>query len=267
LFSVRGPGYGPRVPRLVPLLAAAALLALPASASATTTVFGDDLSHGPFFSSSNLSQTNVIKPDGSADTGSPVSGVLVSVRIRTEGGGGSGVIRVLTEVSHPDATTYVFRNTPPEIPISVTPDVTAGGHVTETLTRRPIEADQRLGLHLDDPSGNIRATWNDNSLDPRAECAYTATPHEVDFDLVYTTFACNHNPILVQGTVESDTDGDGFGDDTQDGCPTNASTHGSCASTLPTPPPTKKKKKCKKKHKKRSAEAAKKKKCKKRKRR
>ena len=245
-----------------------ALLVLPASASASSTVFGDDLSNAPHFSSNTLSTTNVIKPDGSADTGSPVNGVLVSVRIRTEGGGGTGVIRVLSQISHPDASTYVFRNTPPEIPISVTPDLTAGGHVTQTLTRRPISAGQRLGLRLDDSGGNIRATWNDNSPAPQAECAYTATPHDVGFDLVYSTFACNHNPILVQGTVESDADGDGFGDDTQDACPSSGASHGACPVTpSTTPTPTPQKKKCKKKHNKGSAAEAKKKKCKKKKRR
>jgi hypothetical protein len=244
-----------------------ALLALPASASASSTIFGDDLSHSPDFSSNSYSFTNVIKPDGSADTGSPVSGVLVSVRIRTTGGVGSGVIRVLTQISHPDASTYVFRNTSPEIPISVTGDLSSTGHVTEKLTRRPISAGQRLGLRMDDPSGNIRATWNDNSSDPRAECAFTTTPHDVGSDLTYSTFLCNHNPILLQGTVESDADGDGFGDDTQDACPSNGATQGACPTAPPSSTPTSPKKKCKKKHKKRSASDAKKKKCKKKKRR
>jgi hypothetical protein len=133
--------------------------------------------------------------------------------------------------------------------------------VTQTLTRRPISAGQRLGMRIDDSGASIRATWNDSSTAPNAECAYTGTPHDVGFDLAYSTFMCNNNPILVQGTVESDADGDGFGDDTQDLCPTNSSTHGSC----PPAPPPQTKKKCKKKHKKRSAEVAKKK-CKKKRR-
>jgi hypothetical protein len=236
-------------------LAVAALFVVPASASASSTVFGDDLSHDPFFSSSTAAITNVIKSDGSADAGSPVSGVLVSVRMRSTGGGGSGVIRVLTEASHPDAATYVFTNTSPEIPITVTPDVTSSGHVTEVQTRRPITAGQRLGMKLDDSGGSIRATWNDTT----AQCAYTGAAHPLDTDLTYSTVGCNNNPILVQGTVESDADGDSFGDDTQDQCPTNATTQGPCPTTAPTPVP---KKKCKKK-KHRSADAVIAKKCKK----
>jgi hypothetical protein len=61
----------------------------------------------------------------------------------------------------------------------------------------------------------------------------------------------------ISALVEPDADHDGFGDETQDGCPAQAATHGPCVVV--------KKKKCKKKKKKhRSATAAKKKKhCKK----
>ena len=65
--------------------------------------------------------------------------------------------------------------------------------------------------------------------------------------------------------VEPDADHDGFGDETQDQCPTNASTQGTCPAAPVTPVTTVKKKKCKKKKKKHSAESAKKKKCKKKK--
>ncbi|MEZ5062999.1 MAG: hypothetical protein R2700_16095 [Solirubrobacterales bacterium] len=40
--------------------------------------------------------------------------------------------------------------------------------------------------------------------------------------------------VLLRARVELDADHDGFGDETQDGCPSDASTHGSC----PPPPPT-----------------------------
>ena len=35
--------------------------------------------------------------------------------------------------------------------------------------------------------------------------------------------------LLVNATVEPDADGDGFGDDSQDNCPTNAATQGACS--------------------------------------
>jgi hypothetical protein len=61
--------------------------------------------------------------------------------------------------------------------------------------------------------------------------------------------------IDLSTVLEADADHDGFGDETQDKCPSNASTQGTC--------PVPHKKKCKKRKKHRSAEAAKKKKCKK----
>jgi hypothetical protein len=229
-----------------------AAFAIPATASASSTVFGDDLTHSPFFSNSALSVTTVTNPDGTDFTGSPVGGVLVSVRVKTSGGGGSGVVRVLTQVDRPDANTYVFRNIAPEIPITVTPDA-GSGHITEVLTRHTISAGDRLALRFDDAGGSIRETWNDPG--GPAQCAYAGTAHPTGSDIAYTTVGCNNNPILAQGTVESDADHDGYGDETQDRCPTNASTQGPC----PTPPPPHKKKCKKHKRKHRSAEAAKKK--------
>jgi hypothetical protein len=69
--------------------------------------------------------------------------------------------------------------------------------------------------------------------------------------------------IDVSAKLEPDADHDGFGDETQDQCATDASTQGACVAS-PTPPAPHKK--CKKKKKHRSAEVAKKK-CKKKKRR
>ena len=68
--------------------------------------------------------------------------------------------------------------------------------------------------------------------------------------------------VEVAAVLEPDADHDGFGDETQDQCASNAGTQGQC----PVAPKKKKCKKHKKKHK-RSAESAKKKKCKKKKRR
>ena len=43
--------------------------------------------------------------------------------------------------------------------------------------------------------------------------------------------------LLVNATVEPDADGDGFGDETQDGCPASASTHGPCPTAAAAGPP------------------------------
>jgi hypothetical protein len=99
---------------------------------------------------------------------------------------------------------------------------------------------------------------------PSGECAFSELFHSLGADLDYTTNLCNHNLLLASGTIEADADGDGFGDETQDACPTDAATQDACPAA-PTSPTTRKR--CKKKHKKHAAGAAKKKKCKKKKRR
>jgi hypothetical protein len=244
------------------LLLAAVALALPSSAGAAT-VFGADMAQAPGFSSSDLSVTNVLGPGGATDNGSPVGGILTSVRIKTASASGDGTINVLTLTSHPDATTYNFLNNGPAIPVHI---VGTTAHVTQVLTRRPIAAGQRLGWFTDDSSGAMNEMYNDFTSQP--ECAYSSLSHPVGTVLNYTTISCNHNLLLASGTVEADADGDGYGDDTQDLCPSLGSTHGPCSAAAPTPTPasplttaTPKKKKCKKKH--RRAAAATKKKCKK----
>jgi hypothetical protein len=143
-------------------------------------------------------------------------------------------------------------------------DLSAEGHVTQVLTRRPIAAGQRLGMQFpDDNSGDIFDTYGDLT----GECAFTFDDHLVGFNLTYTSDLCNHNLAMLSGTIEADTDGDGFGDETQDQCPTSGTAHGTCppATTTLAPTPTPKAKKCKKKKHRSSATVAKKK-CKKKRR-
>jgi hypothetical protein len=237
------------------VLVIAALLAAPASASAAT-VFGADMTQEPGFATSIYTVTTVMDPGGAANTGAPVGGILTSVRLKTEGAAGSGVIQILTQTSHPNPNDYVFANTAPEIPITVTAGPSPG-HVTEVLTRRPIVAGQKLSVDLDDGTSTILDAYHDAS----AECAFAGS-NPVGTPTTYSIGGCNENLPLISGTIEADADGDGFGDDTQDQCPTNASTQGPCPTTAPVVPPTSPKKKCKKKH--RSAAAAKK--CKKKRR-
>jgi hypothetical protein len=236
------------------LVIVAAMLAAPASASAAT-VFGADMSQEPGFATSIYTVTTVIDPGGAANTGAPISGILTSVRLKTEGAAGSGVIQILTQTSHPNVNDYVFANVAPEIPITVTAGPSPG-HVTEVLTRRPIVAGQKLAVDLDDGTSTILDAYHDAS----AGCAFAGS-NPVGSPTTYSFGGCNENLPLISGTIEADADGDGFGDDTQDQCPTNASTQAPCPTTTPVVAPPPHKKKCKKKH--RSADAVVAKKCKK----
>jgi hypothetical protein len=116
-------------------------------------------------------------------------------------------------------------------------------------TRLPVKAGDVLG---------------NNSKSPADNASYFPAPGESFIDLQpgladgqTGTFVESADPLLlnVSAVLEPDADQDGFGDETQDQCPTDAATNGPCPST-----PLTHKKKCKKKKKKhRSAESAKKK--------
>lgn len=123
-------------------------------------------------------------------------------------------------------------------------------------TRIPVKAGDVPGNFYTDSTVGFRNTtgydteYNDGALgDPGLDAPPGTT-------ITYTFDAGDQ--IDLSAVLEPDADHDGFGDETQDLCPTNPATQGSC-------PAQQTKKKCKKKKKHRSAEVAKKNKCKKKK--
>jgi hypothetical protein len=92
---------------------------------------------------------------------------------------------------------------------------------------RAIAAGDRLGL------GFTKTSYAFNFLAggaPRLCRSRLGADHPVDTAASYDT-NCQAE-VLISGTVEPDADGDGFGDETQDGCPSNAAIQGDC----PVPP-------------------------------
>ena len=116
-------------------------------------------------------------------------------------------------------------------------------------TRVPIHVGDEIGIYLSNDGECLRA-----------DASYTNHYNNNDV-LPGTTrnFFAESDQLSVSAVLEPDADQDGFGDETQDQCPTNAANHGPC----PVTPVKKKCKKHKKKH--HSAAVAKKKKCKKKK--
>jgi hypothetical protein len=121
---------------------------------------------------------------------------------------------------------------------------------TFTGLRLPIEAGQLIGVYQ--PPGSMADCELNGSLGDGVAYSPIGDPADnvpTDYEAVDTTERVN-----AQAVVEPDADHDGFGDETQDQCPTNAATQGPC-------PVTPVKKKCK--HKKRKSGAVIAKKCKK----
>ena len=69
-----------------------------------------------------------------------------------------------------------------------------------------------------------------------AECAYAAGA-VVGATVSYSTALCNHWIPVLQGTVEADADGDGYGDESQDLCPSDSTIQVACPAPPPALPP------------------------------
>ena len=232
----------------------AVCLVAPVGAGASVTV-GADLTQAVNSGCGYCSALTLTKSSGMPETGSPVTGVLVSARVKTQGPGANGWIRVLRETS----TANSFHNAG-EAAFTAPTNDTPGGEVTTVLTRIPIQAGDRIAVAF--PNNAV------NYLRQGAPASCTAHIDDVDTnsdgtDRPYSTSFCGAAEVLANGTVEADADGDGYGDETQDLCPSDPTQHlVACPSAAPPQlPATPNNKKCKK-AKKKSAAAAKKK-CKK----
>ena len=116
----------------------------------------------------------------------------------------------------------------------------------------PIQTGEQLGLFL--PSGSADCFFD---APPDTGLFFTGGDPPLNVDVDFTGSNTDRR-LNASAVVEPDADRDGFGDETQDGCPSSAAAQGSC----PLPKP----KKCRKHKKSRDASVAKKKRCKKKRR-
>ena len=179
---------------------------------------------------------------------SPIDGIVTSFNIKTAGPE-TVTFRIAREVS-----TAGFPATARETGPTVT---LPGAGQYNVPARVPVQMGDEVGYD----------TVLDQSYSVLAGCginggfAFIYSPALVNgvSQTEASNSGCEH---LVNAVVEPDADHDGYGDETQDQCPTDASTQGPCpTSSTPTPvPPPPPHKKCKKKH---HAAAVAKKRCKK----
>ncbi len=101
----------------------------------------------------------------------------------------------------------------PETPITVVPG------------RVPVKQGQHLAI---DTTKSIGAVYNSNG----SKFSYVYSPPLVDGS---GARGSNEpaNELLVAATIEPDADNDGFGDETQDQCPSQATTQGACDNVKP----------------------------------
>ncbi len=220
-------------PIAIALTVGAALLAVPAAAPAAQ-IFGSRLEHAPansgecanFFGAACTIASYVVPHDGVLDSGgAPSDGVITAFRVRAQAEAATQIaFRIVDPISpaadQKTATATAVANGP-----TVTLQPTAAG-AEPGIQAFPARVPVRKGQHLALEGANFEATYNSGG----EKFSYAFSP---PLTLNQPQVGQSTGELLVQATLEPDADGDGFGDESQDRCPSQAATQGECDRTKP----------------------------------
>jgi hypothetical protein len=145
----------------------------------------------------------------------PSSGVITEWQTRAGYGGGSLALQTLSQDTASVGTFSVLAESAVETPAAET--------VNTFQTRIPVQAGQLLGLRvvLGGPDCTRAAQLGVD------EYQVTPAPDPGSGPVAYPNGAGDEG-LNVAATLEPDADGDGFGDETQDGCPRREHRHDDC---------------------------------------
>jgi uncharacterized repeat protein (TIGR01451 family) len=198
--------------RALALAAVLAALAPAAAADAVTTV-GSDLSKTP---TASVCATSCTAFGVSSSTNAPVAvapfdGVVVRWRVRSASPAATVTLRTLRPV--PGTTSYA--------PVSTGDAQSVPAGTSTYAARIPVSAGDIIGV---DASGGARlfvpsATFASQVFNPPLISTRPPSMRAGD-------------ELLVNADIERDADGDGYGDETQDLCPTDPTRHTACLSNL-----------------------------------
>ena len=146
-------------------------------------------------------------------TGSPIDGVVTMWRTRAAVSGNL----TFQVVRRNTAGTYRVVETDTQ--------GTVQNNLEEFFVRIPIQEGDLLGLDAPGANEPFRT-----AASPFGRVVRFVPP--LGANAVMASENLGSTELLVNATVEPDADGDGFGDDTQDDCPTNATSQGACSGTL-----------------------------------
>jgi hypothetical protein len=198
-----------------------ALIVAPTAHAAQT--FGSNLTAGAsggFAVATLKTWSNATLPAGSTAAGgfaSPINGVVVRWRIKIGMTASSNVTPRITRPGNSATRTGAGTGTTVSPPTNAT---------TSFNTRLPVVAGDQLGI---DWSGNLNAFAATATAD-----VYSWSPPLTDGGAPAAGGLEGPNlELLINADVEADADNDGFGDETQDACPSNAATQGACPTTNP----------------------------------
>jgi hypothetical protein len=218
-------------------LAAAATLLVLASASHAAVTFGSRLNHNPANSGECQALTTpctigsyIVPSDPNGDPysgGAPMDGVITKFRIRGFGGhAAAGMVTFrlvhITPDANPSSALGTSAGTGPTVSIA------ADNGLDTPVSEFPGRLTVKKGDHLAIDGTNVNATYNSSG----DKFSYVFAPPLVDGEGARGSTQAT-GELLVAAVIEPDADHDGFGDETQDQCPTQANTQGPCDKTPP----------------------------------
>jgi hypothetical protein len=211
-----------RTLRVLPLLAVATVLSAPPPAEAAVTI-GSDLSGVPALQICTTDPCTVlqtVRPPGATLALTSLSdGVIVRWRLRTlTAGSTTPKLRVLRP-NGGDQYLAVSSSTP------VTPS--GGGAISTFETRQPVLAGDAIGV---DTAHTVFALAIGGEVK-----RWGSPPPLADGTSSSPTQTHANYELLLNADIEADADKDGYGDETQDLCPTDATVQTTCP--VPTAPP------------------------------
>ena len=214
--------------------AVAVLLLLPAIGQAAT-IFGSQLKNEPTENSCNatcsiVARIHSIPPEGDPYSGgAPVSGVITKFRTNAFAVEEPGQVTfrlgnlTLPDPNNLDSALATSAGTGPTL--TIPPEEGSEPPIREVAARLPVKAGQQLAVDITKSIGII---YNSNG-DKRS---YMFEP-KLEEGAGQRGSTEVQNELQVQATIEPDADNDGFGDETQDQCPSQASTQGPCDTAPP----------------------------------
>jgi hypothetical protein len=245
--------------RIVLLAATGLALALPASASAATVIGQTGTPHGDIVmlpDNQAFVQSPTDPDDGAAVYRAPSRGVITSWSAMANASVNRTLKLLVLRFNGGDSYNVIARDGPRTLALT--------NQLNTFPVQIPIEAGDQIGNYS--PDGQPAGLSSGLFTGVAGELVRT---DDGEPGAVFTWDASNYasNRVNVAATLEPDADSDGFGDETQDQCPSLAATQGVCPVTAaaPVPQPKPKCKKPKRKKGKASASAKKKKGCKKKK--
>jgi hypothetical protein len=216
------PGRRPGRGAVVGALLTGLVLVVSAAPAQAAVTIGSNLS-GPFDPVANGHCTEV---DGCAGihyvlperaTAAPIDGVIVRWRVR-----GTGVMRLFV-------ARYVSYDTVRRKDTSAPGEGTPGEAVSTFPTRLPIRAGEHTGIMLENGASISARPDNGAYLD-----VFVPPPSATEPTSAQGDFLDQPVEVAYNADIEPDADQDGYGDETQDQCPTSATTALPCPA-VPTP--------------------------------